>query len=796
MRWVFILLQLLISSGCNVIGSFNELPVTNNLTLSFDQNTIVIPEGNSALIGVFLSEKRPTPTIVRISISSPRNDVAADFSSFPTTITIPANSLTGSFSLSTVVDGLYENNEDFVLTLVADETDIISNGVLNITVLDGDLPKASISSLTTSLNEFDSSTTGSFTITLDKSPITPVSLALSSTGTATIDTDFAVSPSTTVNFAAGETSKNVTVSVVQDRKGEGIEQITLQLGNYSGLLAGTTTNASIPINDTFDFNFSSLHNDGTDFSTRPHPYNLISFSRSTTGTYVDADGIIKTAAANIPRFNHDPTTGQPLGLLVEANIQNVVTQNEEFDLNWIQTGIKAFGSGSVINSTAVRAPDNNQTSELIVEDTSGADHSLTRTFSVSANQRWNFSVFVEANGRSAVQLKIAGAAANFGAMICPLSNDPVTTTVGGNGAIDTFNRVAYKNGWYKCYLRARPTNVASATTTLTVSLVNSGLDNYTGDDASGVYIWGAVATPGSTTNYGLADSSYVPNPGTTTISRLQDNPVITDISGMYRSTTGGTIYTEFNLEGIVENVAGGANPRVFSFDDGSGGNRIEYVSRSYLGATSMNISGSTGSMATNLVTGPNITYRTGFTIEPSGWHAVVNEVNAYTNAVATMPLSTTLRFGRSASTGFALRGNLGRFLYTPYVVSPTVLANWGRPLEEIYSSIPDVSVSTESVVTTESSGPVSFVIGLSDKSATAVTVDYSIAGSATYGSDYTSSSAVSGTATFNPGETKKVITLQPTVDGDSGAETAILTISNPVNANLGGTTAQTITIND
>jgi hypothetical protein len=56
--------------------------------------------------------------------------------------------------------------------------------------------------------------------------------------------------------------------------------------------------------------------------------NLVTFTRaqatSDGSTYVAADGSIKTAAANEPRFNHDPITGESLGLLVEEARTNLL----------------------------------------------------------------------------------------------------------------------------------------------------------------------------------------------------------------------------------------------------------------------------------------------------------------------------------------------------------------------------------------------------------------------------------------------------------------------------------------
>lgn len=53
----------------------------------------------------------------------------------------------------------------------------------------------------------------------------------------------------------------------------------------------------------------------------------ITFSRSSTATYIDEDGLIKTVDANIPRFDHNPITGESLGLLIEDVRTNLVTDS-------------------------------------------------------------------------------------------------------------------------------------------------------------------------------------------------------------------------------------------------------------------------------------------------------------------------------------------------------------------------------------------------------------------------------------------------------------------------------------
>jgi hypothetical protein len=54
------------------------------------------------------------------------------------------------------------------------------------------------------------------------------------------------------------------------------------------------------------------------------------FTRDSTGTYVDSDGLIKTAAVDEPRFDRDPVTGESLGLLIEEERTNLVTNSETF----------------------------------------------------------------------------------------------------------------------------------------------------------------------------------------------------------------------------------------------------------------------------------------------------------------------------------------------------------------------------------------------------------------------------------------------------------------------------------
>ena len=109
--------------------------------------------------------------------------------------------------------------------------------------------------------------------------------------------------------------------------------------------------------------------------------------------------------------------------------------------------------------------------------------------------------------------------------------------------------------------------------------------------------------------------------------------------------------------------------------------------------------------------------------------------------------------------------------------------------------LPKVSLSSSSKTVDEGTSTVSLTVSLSADSGKTVTVDYATAdGAADAGSDYT---AKSGTLTFDPGDRSETITVSILNDPkDEYYETFTVSLSSPSDATLGSVDEATVTITD
>jgi hypothetical protein len=276
----------------------------------------------------------------------------------------------------------------------------------------------------------------------------------------------------------------------------------------------------------------------------------IDFTRASGGSYVGADGLIKYAGVNEARFDHDPVTGESLGLLVEESRTNLLTRSEEFnDASWGRAGLHLFGSGSVAN--AIVAPDGLTTADLITENTATSQRNVQQVSTTIGTK--TLSVFAK-QGPGSRLLRLVDFNLTDGAQGETYFNLSTGTVVSGSGTIQ-----AFPNGWYRCSIQTTTT----VTSTYFISLAPSvNIFTYTGDGTSGIYIWGAQLEAGA------FPTSYIPTQGSTR-TRASDNASITgkNFSEWYRQDEG-TMFVDYKL------ITNGSAARVFNIDNGTSNIRI------------------------------------------------------------------------------------------------------------------------------------------------------------------------------------------------------------------------------
>ena len=289
---------------------------------------------------------------------------------------------------------------------------------------------------------------------------------------------------------------------------------------------------------------------------------MFTTTRASTGTYFDADGLLKTAAANVPRVQYNPVTRQNEGYLYESGATNLLVRSQEFDnASWGKIG-------ATITANAITAPDGTLTADKLVEDTSTGGHIASGGFSVTSGVLYVASCFLKAAGRG-----FAFLAVNTGFPVTAISVNLTTGAV--TSAVGTpLNAVCtvIGDGWYRASFYV----AATSTTTASVNVYNSADGvwanrSYLGDGASGVYLWGAMVEGSAAASYA---TSYIRTHGAP-VARSVDVPTLaTDTS--WFSLTEGTFLIDMTPLGLQA----GAAAELISFDDGASTNhyRIRFGS--------------------------------------------------------------------------------------------------------------------------------------------------------------------------------------------------------------------------
>jgi hypothetical protein len=204
---------------------------------------------------------------------------------------------------------------------------------------------------------------------------------------------------------------------------------------------------------------------------------------STVGEYIPTTSTINSA----PRFDHDPVTGECLGLLVEEQRTNLLLWSEEFDnAAWPP-------SNSSISPDQTNSPSASANADLLVEslDVNSTAHSISQLITLAPSTTYTFSIFLKSLGRNAyIRLDRTGNSGDNIIVSLDLTAGTITSaTAGGIATLAGSSIVNFGDGWYRCSLSGDLG--ANTDGRVRVFMLDGTSVNYTGNGTSGIYIWGA-----------------------------------------------------------------------------------------------------------------------------------------------------------------------------------------------------------------------------------------------------------------------------------------------------------------
>jgi hypothetical protein len=283
----------------------------------------------------------------------------------------------------------------------------------------------------------------------------------------------------------------------------------------------------------------------------------LTLTRDTTATYYDAGGTLQTAATAGPRFDHDPATGTPLGLLIEEARTNIALYSEDLTQTSEWTPVNTS-----ISANAVTAPDGATTADKLIENSSGpGQHSIRHDTanSLAGATSYTCSVFLKAAENTNALFAINGGAfTGLHSIEVNLSAGSIST---GTGTPDATGIQDVGNGWYRVWITEATTS--EDVTQLIIYNSEDGVwanRNYTGDGSSGIYIWGLDIEAGA------FPTSYIP---TTTASVTRNADVCSTTTLDWLNANAGTLYAKGRFA-----HAAAAERTLACIDDGTATDRI------------------------------------------------------------------------------------------------------------------------------------------------------------------------------------------------------------------------------
>ncbi|MDC1008598.1 Calx-beta domain-containing protein [Gammaproteobacteria bacterium] len=771
---------------------------------------------SSKAITVDLSAASGQNVTVNYAITGTATGSGTDFTLANGTLTINAGATSGTINISSIINDLIdEANETVIVTLSSPGNATLgSDRVHTYTITDNDnAPVVDFNA--TSSSGAESASSAGLTVDLSAASGQNVTVNYAITGTATgSGTDFTLANGTlTIN--AGETSGTITIaSIANDSLDEANETVIVTLSSPGNATLGSddvhtytiTDNDNAPVVD-----FETTSSNGAEsVSSKAITVDLsaasgqnVTVNYTVTGT-ATGSGTDYTLANGTLTINAGATSGT---ITIGSIINDAADEaNETVILTLSSPGNATLGSDDVhtytindnddapvvdFNTTSSSGAESASSASLTVDLSAVSSQNVTVNYAITGTATGSGTDYTLANGT----LTIAAGETTGIITIAGIVNDSldeanetviVTLSSPNNATLGSDRVHTYTiNDNDNTPTIDFNTTSSSGAESISSKAITVDLSGASSQNVTVNYAITGTAT-GSTTDYTLANGTLTINAGATT-GTITIASIVNDSLDEANETVIVTLSSPSNA------TLGSDDAHTYTINDNDNAPVVDFNTTSSSGAESVSSKAITVDLSA--VSAKNITVNYAVTGTASG------SGNDYTLGSGTI----TINAGATTSTitiASIIDDSIDEADETVVLtLSNPSNATLGTDSAHTYTisdndNTPTIDFNATSSNGAESVSSKAITIDLSGPSSEAITVNYTVTGTATgSGTDY---SLVNGTITIAAGATTSTITIASIINdsADEADETVIITLSSPSNATLGSDDVHTYTITD
>lgn len=376
-----------------------------------------------------------------------------------------------------------------------------------------------------------------------------------------------------------------------------------------------------------------------------------SYTATTTQAITNYIPVLLTAASGVARFQHNPTTDESLGLLIEEQRTNLVLYSADFT-----NGAYAKVNASITSNTIV-APDGTLTGDKIIDNTTNGEHIVRQIVSFSATTTYTATIYAKTAEQTFLRFVCSVSGVGDVQLYVNLTNGSTTTT-SNTWTVVSASATSVGNNWYRCSITFT-TGATGGVGYLSVGgTTASGTQIYTGNGYSGIYIWGAQLEAGA-----FATSYIATTAATVTRNADAASMTGTNFTSWYNAAEG-TLYIDINPMALAA-----SNGVVIN--DNTTSNRIRLATTSVSDQGTVTVSGTAQATLDGGTPAANTNMKLAMTYQVNNFALSLNGATAVTDTSGTVPVVSQLQIGSETTTVGNLR--IKKIAYYPIASTATQL---------------------------------------------------------------------------------------------------------------------------